>query len=546
MTFEETKAIKDSLVRTWGPFFGQYGRLLPIQVKAIPMILAGENVVLQSPTASGKTEAVVAPIVERILMSERGKPSFLYISPTRALIYDLYERLSLKMSHLDLEIAVRTGDKHQFRDEAPQDIVITTPESLDSMLCRSRDSLRNIRFVVLDELHLLDSNYRGDQLRLDLARLEEVIDEKVQYCALSATFNDPGGVAGRYFASPVPINVPGRRDMIYEIRPGSKPGEIAELLINLRDEGVRKILFFCNSRKEVESLGVQLRELEIWPGEGVFVHHGSLSFKEREKTEKSMKHMKAVVCVATMSLEVGVDIGDIDVVVLVGPPPSVSSLLQRVGRGNRRLGTTRAIGLRKTEDELSEFEFQFKAAINGEIEGRSRGPCLSVAVQQIFSYLYQNQSRGVDQEKMIALMSKLPLDEEDVNEILLKLEREDFLHLQSRRILPCDKLLGMGERGFIHSNIPTTPELKVIDRSTGKVVGEIASFEQMGRSFILSGRRWGVISIKENMIIVAPVSDAGAALPTFSPRSQHGRYTSLLPRELLSKCCRPLAGESSP
>jgi ATP-dependent Lhr-like helicase len=216
MSYQEVLNIKKSLKHSWRYFFRKFGRLLPVQVKAIPLILSTYNVVIMSPTASGKTEAVMAPIAEKIYVESPEPPSTLYICPTRALVYDLYERLDPVLTDMGISIAVRTGERRQFSEKDPQEVVLTTPESLDSMLCRNTDILGKIRYMVLDELHLLHGNYRGDQLKLDLRRFEK-LSSNIQYCALSATFNDPEYVAEQYFADSKLVMSSGSRDIHYHL-----------------------------------------------------------------------------------------------------------------------------------------------------------------------------------------------------------------------------------------------------------------------------------------------------------------------------------------
>ena len=152
--------IASSLRRTWAPFFGRFGRLTPPQRAAIPPILRGDDVLLAAPTATGKTEAVCAPLVERRIA--RGSDwKVLYVSPTRALVNDLYERLSPALSDLQVRVVRRTGDHHDTIPVGPS-VIITTPESFDSLLCRGKTGsgvdaghvLANVTAVVLDEIHL--------------------------------------------------------------------------------------------------------------------------------------------------------------------------------------------------------------------------------------------------------------------------------------------------------------------------------------------------------------------------------------------------------
>lgn len=538
MTYSEVITIRHLLKKTWKYFFRPFGRLLPVQLQAIPLIISGDNVIIQSPTASGKTEAVIAPLIERLLQSKFNAPVLIYICPTRALIYDLYERLVQQVSDLKLTLAIRTGERRQFRPSNPQDILLTTPESLDSMLCRNQESLKNIKYIVLDELHLLHGTYRGDQLRMDLIRLRQVSNIKeIQFCALSATFQSPEIIAPEYFSPFKVVKIAGERELEYELqRYVHREKALSKLLRYFRKRGVKKAIFFCNSRRETEEVAQTLKRTSLWPKDRIFVHHGSLGKVERLATEDALRRERSAICVSTMSLEVGIDIGDIDMIVLVRPPPSVSSLLQRIGRGNRRGNITRGIGLFITDEEKDEFINLFERAKRGDLEEYEGGPCLSVAIQQIFSILYQFKYRGASDEQIKHLLKKLPMKESNITLLIQHLINKEYVESYNHKLYPSIKLTNLGERGFIHSNIPGSLTFKVIDTITGKSVGEISTFDQINKAFVLGGRRWIVATIDGAKINVKQSRSAPGVPPIFSIARTHGRYFNLLPPKLKLLC----------
>lgn len=542
MTYQDIIPIRRLLKRTWKHFFRPFGgRLYAVQIKAIPPILKGKNVIIQSPTASGKTEAVIAPVIERLLNSSFASPAVLYICPTRALVYDIFERLIQQVSDLQLTMAIRTGEIRQFNPENPQDILLTTPESLDSMLCRNQKNLENIEHVILDELHLLHGTYRGDQLRIDLHRLQKILHHQPQYSALSATFKNPDKIASQYFTPYEVIKIEGQRELEYKIIKIENLSTYSELLSYFKNSGIKKVLFFCNSRAQTEEIGQLLKSIQIWPKESVFVHHGSLGKYERLVAEKEFKKRRNAICVSTMTLEVGIDIGDIDMISLVGPPPSVSSLLQRIGRGNRRENITRAIGLYVTEKERDEFQNLFELAIKGELEEVDRGPCLSVAVQQIFSILYQMRHKGVEESYLKELLNNLPMRESEITSLLRHLQDKEYIQLHRNRLYPSVKVVDLGDRGFIHSNIPGITSYNVINEITGKSVGEIGSFDQINKEFVLSGERWKIVSIQGERIKVSQSKSYYGRPPIFPPTQIHGRYYNLLPSSLKILCCKEVS-----
>ncbi len=168
-------ALKHRLPRTWGAFFGRYGNFTETQTAAIPLLLDGANVVISAATASGKTEAALAPLIERHLPPTHPTGlTILYLLPTRALINDLSKRLSAPLDALRVAYAVKTHDLDNFDPRYPADLLLTTPESLDALLASAPKMLIGVRAVVIDELHVFDGTVRGDQLRVLLNRLRQV------------------------------------------------------------------------------------------------------------------------------------------------------------------------------------------------------------------------------------------------------------------------------------------------------------------------------------------------------------------------------------
>jgi len=539
MSFQEIQQIRKELKYTWRHFFRRFGKLLPAQLEAIPRILNGENVIIMSPTASGKTEAVLAPFTELIKRKDLPQPNTIYISPTRALVYDIYYRFSQIIEDLGLSIAVRTGERKQFSLKNPQDILLTTPESLDSMLCRNNDVLKNIKHVILDELHLIHGNYRGDQLKLDLVRLSQITDT-LQYGALSATFSDPYQVAKHYFPTYSLVQTGDARKINYKMFYFKNELNLKEVLQYCRSKQYRKILFFCNSRAKTEVIADMLKSLKIWPEKNIFVHHGSLSKGERDDAEAGLKFEHAVLCCATTTLEVGIDIGDIDCTVLIEPPLSVSSLLQRIGRGNRRSNQTNTIGLYSNDAQFEEFNLIFMRAELGQIEEIENGPCLSVVVQQILSYVFQNRRHGVSSEDLRTLILQLPTSEDIFVDILEKLVDEEYLTVTRDLIKPATRLMDIAQYGFIHSNIPGGNELKVIDEVTGRPIGNIEKLESINRDFMLSGKKWQVVSVGRDSIKVNASNIRNVNPAVFPGVKTHGKYYNWLPPTAKEVCCNPV------
>ncbi len=520
MNYQEVSKIKNKLNRTWNTFFGKFGRLLPIQVKSIPIVLRGENAVISSSTASGKTEAVVAPIIERFLREKWEGLAILYISPTRALVNDLHLRLKEQLKELNVSLSMKTGDHRQFNPNNPSSFLITTPESFDSLLCRYPHVLKNIKIVILDEIHLLDNTYRGDQLILLLRRLKNILKSSFSIYCLSATISNCKKLGERYIQKFEVIEAPGKREIEYSLIKS-----LDEILKFVRSEKLKKLLVFCNKRKSVEAYTIECEKLKL-PYK-VVPHHGSLAKSVREDSERFMKTSNYGICVSTMTLEIGIDIGNIDAIVLAEIPWTVSSLLQRIGRGNRRTNKIRTFAIFNSEEQKGILEQMFKFAIDGILENIPYSADLSVVVQQIISCLYSNP--GGLQLKFFLTLFKNYCDNDILSEILNHLEDKNWVVKKHDKWYGTSKLMDCGENGFIHSNIPDTKSMIVIDTNSNKTVGEISY--PVDNVFVLGGKIWKIAKIDKSKIYVKNIISK-AYLPNFKINDPVGKYYYYLPTNL--------------
>lgn len=507
------------LDRTWYAFLGRFPRPTPIQEAGIPAILAGEPVLLAAATATGKTEAYAAPLLERLIREKWDAPGLLIVSPTRALTNDLYRRLEAPLATLGVPLARRTGDHAEWDDKKPGAVVVTTPESLDSLLARRPDALRPVRAIVLDELHVLDGTARGDQLAILVTRLEQVVLRTLaseaargrggvpialQRVAATATVSDAAAVARRYLGPGARVVQTGeRRQIEADILDAWDPGEVAGHLVRLAREAgrrTRKILVFANSRADAESLAGACRNRAPF-GQDVFVHHASLSKPERERVEKRFLDAPTALCLATSTLELGIDIGDIDCVGLFGPPSDVASFLQRTGRGNRRAwDRTRVACFCRDAGQRVRFEHLLEKARSGDLGHASLGPSMgelfrpSVLVQQAFSLVFQNRQRFVDADsfaKRLPAWLREAYPAGRLEELLAHLAAREWLRpLAGGRYGADDRLERAFQRGTMHSNIGgEAPGIEVIDEATERVVGYLPASDEGGR-----GRRSGAAS----------------------------------------------------
>jgi ATP-dependent helicase Lhr and Lhr-like helicase len=521
--------IKQSLRRTWVPFFSRFGRLTPVQCSTIPKILEGENVVVISPAATGKTEAVVAPVIENLLPDKKDLFSILYISPTRALVNDLNRRLSSPIDYLkltqELDLARKTGDRPKFDEKKPPFLLLTTPESFDSMLCRFPKVFTQLSTVILDELHLLDNTPRGDQLRILLNRLRR-INDNLKYYALSATIDDLT-IGERYFPDAQVVLVQTERDIENILIPHSK--DFVDVIFrHLQERDLHKILCFFNARSYAESYA-KIFDRPPFKNK-VWVHHASLTKKERERIEALMTQEKYGILCATSTLELGIDIGDIDAVVLFRPPFNVSSLLQRIGRGNRRKQYYLfAIGVYDNPWEKFLFELFFDCAKKGHLYEKRYNPCLSVIPQQIFSYLFQRRRIGTTYDSILRIIKPAYDNEENISSIFQNLLSEGILAAPRNGVyFLTSKLEKKVTYGKIHSNIQEKSfgNYDVYDISNNTHIGKIF---YLSKRFILGGRTWEMVEKqeKEKKVLAQRIAEAEGSTKLFEGTGTGGYYYRL-------------------
>ncbi len=323
--------------------------LRPLQEQAIEPLLAGENAVLLAPTAGGKTEAAAFPVLSRMLAEDWRGLSVLYVCPIKALLNNLLPRLQSLATLLGRRVEVWHGDvgepARKVIRKDPPDLLLTTPESIESLLV-SRKSIpeeffKNVRAVVVDEVHAFAGDDRGWHLLAVFSRLEAITQCPLQRIGLSATVGNPAeilswlsseGRPGRVLDPPAEVATSETEIHLDFVR---SPENAAKVIAQLhRGE---KRLVFVDSRAGVEGLAGELRSL----GVQTFVSHSSLGVQERRDAERAFQDGKDCVIVATSTLELGIDVGDLDRVIQLDCPPTVAGFLQRLGRTGRRRGTVR-------------------------------------------------------------------------------------------------------------------------------------------------------------------------------------------------------------
>ena len=334
-------ALQYHVVNTLG-----WSALRPTQLAAIAPIHAGTHCLLLAPTAGGKTEAAAIPMLSRMLKEAWSGTSVLYICPIKALLNNLEHRLSHYAGLVGRRVEVWHGDISQSRKnralrDAP-DILLTTPESIEAMLISVRVDrpawFGNLRAVIVDELHAFAADDRGWHLRSVLHRLDQYLERPLQRIGLSATVSNPDELLA-WFARRGERSVVGNASVSTDADvtiDHVASLENAATVISRLHRGEKRLVF-CDSRSSAEQLSSMLRAKEI----RTFVSHASLSVSERRQAEAAFSEEKNCVIVATSTLELGIDVGDLDRVIQIDSPSTVSSFLQRMGRTGRRAGSRR-------------------------------------------------------------------------------------------------------------------------------------------------------------------------------------------------------------
>jgi superfamily II DNA/RNA helicase len=492
------------LPNTYRGFYGAFTRLRRVQAEAIAPILAGRDLVVQAATGSGKSEAVLAPCLERVISSGRAH-GVLYIIPTRALAMDLKRRFeSLITERLGLNFAIRTGDVKKTGRQRP-DIMFTTPESLDVMLGSANGDLKAFLFqvgtVIIDEVHSLIHHYRGRHLVYLFTRLERKTGKPLQKIAMSATIGRVEDVMAFFKFRPPGAAIATRvnREIIARlIHLRQEETELPALLNDLYHTWhYRKILIFVNSRAACDRLS------EIVGAGGIFqgvseLHYSNLKPLERKRAEERFRKRPHSLCIATSTLELGIDVGDVDAVLLYQPPGSVSAFLQRIGRANRRGACVNFWGIccgTHADDQVVRFLALLTLGRKGEIEAPPFRTLPSVLSQQVISCLYE--------KKEISLMALQSLFSDQA-----ALLPSIFESLEKKRWLKKINRPGLIRGGWqyrnhlleykIWGNFPEAEKeyvLEVSDKAVADIPSSIVDQMDVGDRVYLSGRRLRILKI---------------------------------------------------
>jgi ATP-dependent Lhr-like helicase len=549
MQADEARSVFDLLAKPVRKALAELGFSEPTlpQTMAFPPILEGNNVLLIAPTGTGKTEAVLLPIFSKLIEQQTAEEEkgirVIYITPLRALNRDMLKRLTFWAQQLGVTVEVRHGDTEtrirRKQARQPPQLLVTTPETLQAILPGSqmRRHLSSVQYVIVDEVHELAESKRGVQLTLALERLFEVTQHEFQRVGLSATAGNPAEVAKfiagtdrdisivqavlaknyRYrVVSPVPAETDFELAGKLETSPeaAARIRRLAELV-----DSHRSTLIFVNSRTIAEMLGHKFSQLGR---ADIAVHHGSLSKEERMSVEDQFKAgaLKAIICTST--LELGIDIGNVDLVVQYMSPRQVSSLIQRVGRSGHSLERlSEGVIVTVYPDDTLESVAAVRNAVANRIEPvLFHENALDVLAHQIAGILMDKTA--IPLKELAAMVHRAypyrNLPREKLVDVIDFLDSLHKLRVEGELVRKTGRT-----REYYYGNLSMIPDERrypvinvLSDRRIGTLGDEFMALDaRVGLHFIMRGKVWRIVQIEEEMgtVHVVPAEDPFAAIP---------------------------------
>lgn len=522
--------------------FSNFGftNLTEIQKKASPTILQKKDCLVIAPTGSGKTECSVIPIFSLVKNSKKiGKIKVLYVTPLRALNRDVFRRITKYAHNCNLSIEIRHGDTTQTArrkiTENPPDILITTPETLVILLTQIKmlNALSDLEWIIIDEVHELLGSERGSQLSLSIERLQLNSQFPLTKIGLSAT------VGNFEEAAKFVVGTKRKCEIIrdssvreYDVEVKYVEGtisDVAEKIIEyVKDLDLNSpILLFTNTRGEAEFMASILKEKSSI---NIELHHGSLSKEVREDTETSLREGKRGIVVCTSSLELGLDIGSVELVIHYGSPRQVSKLVQRIGRSrHNRNASAKGLIITNTSDD----EFEAKAILErikeGSIEPQKiHEGSLDVLAHHLVGLTMQLGEISVD-TAFKTLKQAYPfrnLTLEDLVSVLDLLD-SNYLIFFDRTKMNFRKKGGAFKYYFENlSTIPDILKFKVFDSVGKKIIGSldqrfVGDFGDSGNIFVLKGSQWRILNVDEKSftVNVEPFRGGGITVPYWEGES---------------------------
>jgi ATP-dependent helicase Lhr and Lhr-like helicase len=553
--------------REW--FTRAFAEPTPAQRLGWPAIASGEHTLIQAPTGSGKTLAAFLYGIDRLNAKPGSGLRLVYVSPLKALNYDIERNLRGPLAGLEsqLRVGVRTGDTPQRERAAmlkdPPDILITTPESLYLLLTsRARENLRGVQTLILDEVHAVAGTKRGAHLALSVERLERLVEEPFQRIGLSAT-QRPLEEIGRFVSGARPIRLVDAgiaKELDLEVvvpledmrelpstggltHPAPADGQEMDIGTERNTQSIWPSIYpavldlvrrhsstivFVNNRRLAERLALRLNELA--EEEIARAHHGSIAREQRLEIEELLKRGDIPCLIATSSLELGIDMGAVDLVIQVESPKSVARGLQRVGRAGHELGAvSKGRIFPKFRADLLESAVVAERMKAGAIEETviPRNP-LDVLAQQIVAICAEEEVSVDDLHELVrgaypfADLSRTQL--ENVLDMLAgRYPSDEFAELRPRIVW--DRTAGLirgrqGARRLAVTNAGTIPDrglfgVHLVDGGgrVGELDEEMVYEARAGQTFLLGASTWRIEEITRDRVLVSPAPGVPGAVP---------------------------------
>ena len=521
----------------------KWDTLREVQEESLSAVALGNDILVLAPTAGGKTEAAFLPVIDSILKNPTGHLSAVYISPLKALINDQTERVLSIARRAGLEAAVQHGDisdseRWKFQSGEEPDILLTTPESLEVLLSSrdSRSAFSHLRFVIIDEIHAFIETSRGVHLRCLIDRLSFASENHITRIGLSATVGNPKELLSwmsskdrnqKLISIPSP---PSKKEFSFVVEPDffTRASAAADAVRG------KKSLIFVESRSLAERLIEPLKDMLS----NVFIHHSAVSPDDRKAAEASFDLGGETCVICTSTMELGIDIGDLDLVVQFGPPLSAASFLQRLGRTGRRDKPSKMVFILQNPCEL----LITSAAVESAMQHKSESlhpPAFpaDVLVQQLLILLKGNT--GLGKQQIISSLSALTpfsgIPKETIEDIISYMEECGYLYRSGDLYIAGAKAeaeFGKSNWKALISVIQDTGGYLAV-LPDGTVVGTLdARFVagDPGRTFTFTGKTWRLLHRDDihRRALIEPSSASSGLKRPFWGGSGSGASLSML------------------
>lgn len=526
-----------------------WSSLRPVQELAGDALLRGANAVVLAPTAGGKTEAAMFPVLNELVRSPSRAVGALYLAPIKALLNNQAERLGTYTEMVGLRRFVWHGDTTQAAKRAflrePTALLMTTPESLEVMLASARvpahKLFADLRMVVIDEVHALAGTDRGAHLMSVLERIAQLTVNDVQRVGLSATVGNPdailvwlAGSSRRHGVVIDPPKAPASRRV--EVRYEEDALDVAADVARLASG--KKCLVFCESRAITEEVATRMKGSGI----EVHVHHSSVSLEARQAAEARFARGRNTAIICTSTLELGIDVGDLDRVFQVESAGSVSAFLQRMGRTGRREGAVaNTTFLCTSTDTILQATALVDLARRGWVEPvRLNARCWPVLVHQLLALTLAHGATTAHEawEVLHRVPDLAGIDRDEFDRVVAHLIGEDYLFADAGRLAMGGKAEKVyGRKNFMELyTVFSSQQPYAVMTAQGRDLGTldqgfVDTLDSGRTAFLLSGRAWIAMHVnhKDRQVLVEP-----------APRGRKPSWTSYLPQFLGPEICRAM------